>query len=92
MSNQEKIQAPEFEINFSTFVLSLASSVQITLGLIPHPATNEPQKDLASAKQTISILEMMEQKTKGNLNADEEQLIKQILFELRMQYVEVSKT
>lgn len=88
---EEKVKAPEFEINFSTFVLSLASSVQITLGLINHPATNKPAIDLASAKQTISILEMMETKTKGNLNSDEEKLIKQILFELRMQFIEVSK-
>lgn len=82
---------PGFEINFSTFVLSLASSVQINMGLISHPATRKPEVDLVSAKQTIDILGMMEEKTKGNLSKEEEQILKQVLFELRMQYVEVSK-
>ncbi|MBI2339794.1 MAG: DUF1844 domain-containing protein [Deltaproteobacteria bacterium] len=82
---------PNFEINFSTFVLSLASSIQINLGLIPHPATNKPEIDLVSAKQTIDILGMMEEKTKGNLSKEEEAILKQVLFELRMLYLEVSK-
>ena len=82
---------PGFEINFSTFVLSLASSVQINMGLIPHPATRKPEVDLVSAKQTIDILGIMEEKTKGNLTKEEEQILKQVLFELRLQYVEVSK-
>lgn len=82
---------PDFQINFSTFILSLASSVQINLGLIPHPATNKPEVDLVSAKQTIDILGIMDEKTKGNLNREEEQILKQVLLELRLQYVEVSK-
>jgi len=78
------------EINFVTFVLSLATSVQISLGLIPHPVTKKPQPDLIHAKQTIDILGILEEKTKGNLDADEAQLLKQILFELRMKYVELN--
>lgn len=84
-------RSPPFEINFTTFTLSLASSVQISLGLIPHPATGKGEVDLESAKQTIDILGMLEEKTKGNLDKNEGQILKQILFELRMQYVERTK-
>ncbi len=84
-------EGPPFEINFSTFILSLASSVQISLGLIPHPATGKSTPHLASAKQTIDILGIIEQKTKGNLTQEEEIILKQILFELRMQYVDLSQ-
>lgn len=89
MTENDKSQA-NFEINFSTFVLSLASSVQISLGLIPHPMTNKSETNLSSAKQTIDILGMLDEKTKGNLSKEEEQLMRQLLYELRMQYVEAS--
>lgn len=79
-----------FEINFPTFVLSLASSAQISLGLIPHPMTQKPEVNLVSAKQTIDILGMLEEKTKGNLSEEEDHLLRQVLFELRMQFVEIS--
>ena len=79
----------EMEIDFSTFLLSLASSVQISLGLIPHPVSRKPEINLVSAKQTIDILGMIEQKTEGNLTPDEDHLIKQILYELRMIYVDL---
>lgn len=82
--------SPEGEINFPTFVLSLASSIQISLGLVPHPATGRPQMNLAAAKQSIDILGMLETKTKGNLTPDEAHLLQQVLFELRMQYVEIA--
>lgn len=93
---EEKTETPppphkDFEINFSTFVLSLASSIQINLGLIAHPMTKKAEVDLVSAKQTIDILGMMDEKTKGNLSKEEDQILKQILNELRIQYVEVSK-
>lgn len=79
-----------FEINFSTFILSLASSAQISMGLIPHPATGKPEVNLVGAKQTIDILGMLEEKTRGNLDANEAGLIRQALFELRMQYVDLA--
>jgi len=80
------------EIPFSTFILSLASSVQMSLGLIPHPSTQKPERNLVNAKQTIDILGMLETKTRGNLSTEEDRLMKQILFELRMRYVEISKS
>lgn len=88
---KQEAEREPFQVDFATFILSLASSVQISLGLIPHPATNKPEKNLVSARQTIDILGMLEEKTKGNLDNQESALLKQILFELRMQYVEVAK-
>ncbi len=80
--------APEFpEINFSTFVMSLNASVLFHLGVIEDPATGKQTKNLPMAKQTIDILSMLEKKTTGNLTHDEEQLIKNILYDLRILYV-----
>src|SRR3989338_7235046 len=81
---QPEKTSPPFKIDFSTFVLSLASSVQINLGLYPHPATQKSQVHLEGAKQTIDIIGMLEEKTRGNLSEEEAHLIKQILFEIRM--------
>ncbi|OGP10484.1 MAG: hypothetical protein A2048_01520 [Deltaproteobacteria bacterium GWA2_45_12] len=74
------------------FVISLASSVQMALGLIANPVTNTTSVNLASAKQTIDILGMLQEKTKGNLSKEEDHLLQQILFELRMQYVEIAQS
>ncbi len=79
-------------IDFSTFVLSLSHSALMHLGLAPHPETNKVEKSLPLARQTIDLITLLEEKTKGNLSGDEERLIHQILFDLRMRFVELSKT
>ncbi len=79
------------EINFATFIFSLSSSVLIHLGVAPDPLSGEKRQDLALAKQTIDILKMLQEKTKGNLTDDERQLMEGILYDLRMQYVSESK-
>ncbi len=79
------------EINFSTFIFSLNSSVLVHLGLLEDPATGAKQKNLPIAKQTIDILGMLEEKTKGNLTFDEENMLKNILYDLRMLYVREKK-
>jgi hypothetical protein len=78
-------------VDFPTFVLSLGSSALMHLGEAPHPGSGETVKDLAMAKHTIDILSMLEQKTKGNLNASEAQLMENLLFDLRLRYVEAAK-
>lgn len=78
-------------IDFSTFILSLATSAQVHLGAIPNPATGKQEKDLALAKQTIDILGILEEKTKGNLSEQEGRLLQHLLFDLRMMYVEQNK-
>jgi hypothetical protein len=75
------------EINFATFVVSLNSSALMALGLVEDPTTKQKAKNLALAKQTIDILGMLKEKTKGNLTSDEENMLKSVLYDLRMLYV-----
>jgi hypothetical protein len=79
------------EINFPTFIFSLNSSALVNLGVIEDPATNKKEKNLPMAKQTIDILGMLEEKTKGNLSDDEANMLKTMLYELRMLYVKERK-
>ena len=81
----EETQLPE--INFSTFIFSLSSSALFHFGEIPDPSSGTKKKNLPMAKHTIDILGMLEEKTKGNLTPDEEQLFTNILYDLRMLYV-----
>lgn len=78
-------------IDFQTFMLSLASSAQISMGIVPNPMTGRASRDLDHAKQSIDILGMLEQKTQNNLTPEESGLLKNILFQLRMQFVELAK-
>lgn len=82
---QKQFQMPH--INFSTFVFSLNSSALVQFGLLEDPATGKKEKNLILAKQTIDILGMLEEKTKGNLTREEENMLKNILYDLRMIYV-----
>ena len=79
------------QINFSTFVFSLSSSVLLHLGEMPDPETNKKVVNLSLAKQSIDILVMLDEKTSGNLDEDEKNLLKNLLYELRMKYVAHSK-
>ncbi len=84
----EKQEGSEsFEINFSTFALSLTSSAFYYLGDIPDPATGQIQQNLPAVKQTIDILIMLKEKTQNNLNAEETKLIEQLIYELQMKYL-----
>jgi hypothetical protein len=79
-------------VSFVAFILSLASNAAVHFGDLPDPMTNETRPpDLDAASQLIEIIAMLEEKTRGNLSAEERQLIDQILFELRMRYVEAKK-
>ena len=79
-------------VDFATFVLSLSHSALVHMGEAPSPETGKVEKELALARQTIDVIAMLEEKTKGNLTGDEERMLGQILFDLRMRYVEQSKT
>ena len=79
------------EINFSTFIFSLNTSTLLHLGEVPDPATGKQQEDLVMAKQTIDLIAMLEEKTRGNLTLDEENLVKHILYDLRLRYVQKAK-
>jgi hypothetical protein len=80
------------QVDFHTFVLSLGSSALLHLGELEVPGAEGPQKDLALAKHTIDVLVMLEEKTRGNLTPAEEKLISSLLYDLRLRYVEATKT
>jgi Domain of unknown function (DUF1844) len=84
-ASEEQPQFPE--INFPTFVVSLNASALLHLGAIEDPTTGQKTKNLTMAKQTIDILSMLEEKTVGNLNNEEKNLLKNILYDLRLMYV-----
>ena len=84
-SQEPPLQFPE--INFATFVASLNASVLLQLGAIEDPTAGTKDKNLPMAKQTIDILSMMQEKTVGNLSEEEENLLKNILYDLRLMYV-----
>lgn len=75
------------QVNFPTFILSLNASALVHLGAIEDPATGQPSKNLPMAKQTIDILSMLEEKTRGNLSKEEENMLKNILYDLRIAFV-----
>jgi hypothetical protein len=79
-------------VDFHTFVLSLGSSALLHLGELEAPGSEGPQKDLALAKHTIDVLVMLEEKTRGNLTPAEEKLISSLLYDLRLRYVEATKS
>ena len=74
-------------ITFSTFIASLNAAVLTQLGVIDEPGTGKRVKNLISAKQTIDILAMLEEKTNGNLTPEESTMLKSILYDLRIIYV-----
>ncbi|MBM3820106.1 MAG: DUF1844 domain-containing protein [Acidimicrobiia bacterium] len=79
-------------ISFAAFVLSLAHTAAVHFGDIPDPVSGEKAGvNLPAAQQMIDILSLMELKTRGNLTAEERQLLDQLLFELRMRFVEAAK-
>ena len=86
---QAPVKLPE--INFPSFILSLSSSALLHFGDIPDPISGTKERNLPMAKQTIDILGVLKEKTQGNLTNDEEQLIDNLLHDLRIKYVEESK-
>jgi hypothetical protein len=80
------------QIDFYTFLVSLGSSALVHLGDAPHPETQQPGAlNLPLAHQTIDVLAMLREKTKGNLTKEEEELFDHLLRDLRLRYVERSR-
>ena len=103
-SSKQEVEGPGWQMHgtvaddaplpadFTTFCISLASAALIHLGESPAPESGKVEKDLPLAKQTIDILEMLKDKTRGNLTEEETKLITTVLYDLRMRFVEASKT
>ena len=78
-------------LSFTAFVLSLASTAAIHFGDLPDPVSGKPgEVNLEGAAQMIEILSLLDQKTRGNLTAEERQVIEQVLYELRLRFVDAS--
>lgn len=74
-------------VNFTNFVISLSTSALFHFGDFPESEGGKAEKNLPAVKQTIDILDMLNDKTKGNLDQNEDNLIKGVLYELKMRYV-----
>ena len=89
-ASEAKPEPPLPELNLSTFVVSLNASALLHLGAIEDPTTGQTNKNLAMAKQTIDILSLLEEKTVGNITTEESNLLKNILYDLKIIYVKES--
>jgi hypothetical protein len=95
-SGAEKASEPHDEksfpkIDFSSLIMSLASAALISLGKFPEPQTGGIIKDLELAQQNIDIISILEEKTRGNLSPQEKNLIENVLYELRIEFVKAAK-
>ena len=89
-SSKEK-ETESFQIDFSTFIMSLTSSAFYHLGDMPDPSTGKKEVNLPAVQQTIDMLVMLREKTKGNLKEDEKKLLEQLVYELQVKYVAKTK-
>ena len=79
-------------IDFTSYTLSYYTQGLVLLGEVPNPYTNKKEEDIEGARHMIDILSMLEEKTKGNLSAQEQQLLESVLYELRMKFMAKTKT
>jgi len=75
------------KIDFPSYILSYYTQGLVLLGEVPNPYTNKKEEDLEGAHHIVDILEMLQEKTKGNLAKEEGQLIESVLYELRMKFM-----
>lgn len=80
------------EVTFSTFIMSLASSALVSLGEVPDPESGQVQENLDIARHTIDTLTMLKEKTKGNLDPDERNILDTLLYDLRVKFVVKKKS
>ena len=78
---------PRPTIDFPSYLLSYYTQGLVLLGEVPNPYTNKKEEDVEAARHTIDILAMLQEKTKGNLRKDEQQLLETVLYELRMKFM-----
>ena len=80
----------ERKMDFPTLVLSLTTTAMLQMGLVPDPVSQKVEKNLPAARQTIDILEILKDKTQGNLKPDEARLLDRCLHDLKMSFVQSS--
>ncbi len=87
--SEKKPRMPEPTL--SNFVASLASSALVQLGILPDPRTGGLKKDLEMARYTIDLLDMLKEKTQGNLTEEESRIIEEVVVELKLKFIEMSR-
>ena len=90
-SGPKSVPAQRGPVNFQHLVFSLTTTAMFQLGLMGNPEEERPKADVAAAQETIDLLNVLEKKTKGNLTPEEERLLTNSLYELRMCFVEISR-
>ena len=90
-TSSEEQEAEPFQVDFSTFIMSLTSSAFYHLGDMPDPTTGKKEVNLPAVQQTIDMLIMLRGKTQGNLKEDENKLLEQLIYELQVKYVAKTK-
>jgi hypothetical protein len=90
-SQEDSPAGPEQEQDFSFFITTLAVQASIALGAMPNPVTQKLEVNLSQAKLIIDTLGVLKEKTQGNLNSEEDRLLENMLYELRMQYLSQTK-
>ncbi len=78
---------PRPPIDFPSYILSYYTQGLVLLGEVPNPYTNKKEEDVESARHTVDILSMLQEKTKGNLSQEEQKLLESVLYELRMKFM-----
>lgn len=81
----------KLEANFSTLILSIASSAAMSLGLAPNPHSEKVETDLEMARFNIDLLRLLKTKTKGNLQTDEDQFLDSVINDLQLKFVQANK-
>ncbi len=94
-ANQIEAEAEEYgaegPVGFDTLVSYLSTTAMFQLGLLAGPGGERIPPDLVNARRTLDLLEVLQQKTRGNLTPDEKRLLDDALYELRMSFVEIDK-
>lgn len=92
-SSMRRDNSTEFDepVAFTSFIMSLATQVLVQLGEMPPPSGMEIPRDLDSARQTIDILTMLQQRTRGNLSNEESRFFEEVLHSLRMSFINAKK-
>lgn len=90
-SFEESPAEPAAEPNFSFFLSTLGMQALVALGELANPATQDKKADLAQAQYLIEVLRMISEKTKGNLTQEEEAVLRDLLYDLQMKFVEKSQ-
>jgi len=87
----EEGEAPEGDVSFMSFLMSLATQALVQVGEMEPPEGMQIPVDVEAARQTIDILAMLQRKTRGNLSGDEARFLEEVVHSLRMSYVRRAK-